>query len=73
MKPRFKILWLSPEDQKTNEVLTQYLDDGWMVTYGFPSEKAVMIVISKLTDALDGLQVAVDTALNRKKDDKTPR
>ena len=60
MKPRFKMFWLREDGEKeTNGEFVNLLDDGWMVTYTMPTEKAVWVVLSKMTDALDGLTMSV--------------
>jgi len=67
MKPRHKMLWLSPEDQDSNGRLVELLDGGWAPAFYMPTEKSVMVVLWKQTDALDGLSMAVDTALTKEK------
>jgi hypothetical protein len=43
------------------------MNDGWQIFYGLPTETSIFLVLSKMTDALDGLSMAVDTALTKEK------
>lgn len=70
MKPRFKLLWLKEGDSEGNEKFVSYLDNDWQITYSMPTEAAVCVVITKLTDVLDGLSFGVDkTAATKPKKD----
>jgi len=66
MKPRFKTMWISPGKEKSSELET-LMNDGWQIFYGLPTETSIFLVLSKMTDALDGLSMAVDTALTKEK------
>ena len=63
MKPRFKVFWLKEVDKETNKEFVEHLDDGWMIFNCMPTEKVIWVVITKMTDALDGLAMKVDSVL----------